>query len=494
MSRLRSQQFAAMRMLLLGILCCILLPSPVPVGRAQAQTVAPTAKTVPCPDDLQPQLAPGAQLSCGWLQVPESYNTPASQQIELFWMQLTAESKPGNAPLVVLSGGPGDAASAQLAFWQSSLLHHDYDIILLDQRGSGRSQPSLDCPEADSAGWISRCRTRLAASGVNLSAYNSWNIVQDLRAFLSALQLQQVNLYGTSYGSRLAWYLARIAPQNIRAMVLDGVYPPPHNHILDLAENSQQVLEQVFADCAASLRDCQDAEPPFAARLYSAVEVMNAKPLALPGNNAETSAHLDGQGYLLWLLGMLDYPAAIGSLPRIIDQVFEGFAPAIIAFDSAIRQSDEPLPDSHSEGLYFSVTCAEHLALDVAGRWRARYAEVGGALELALSPVAQQSVYDCAAWGVEPKPVVGAPALHDDIPTLLLSGAYDRLTPPRYARIAAASLNRHWHQVFPAAAHGVLEAEACAGELMDAFLQAPLLPPQPACLAGLRPPRFRMQP
>ena len=154
--------------------------------------------------------------------------------------------------------------------------------------------------------WIRVCRQRLVKQGVDLSQFQYLSVVWDMHDLLVALELEQVHLYGNSYGSRLALLLSSLAPERVRSMVLDGVYPPPRNDLAELASNSARALERLFADCKADAA-CHELYPHLREMFYHVVAEMNAAPPELYHLGESTGWTLTGDQFLAWTVGVMRY-------------------------------------------------------------------------------------------------------------------------------------------------------------------------------------------
>ena len=473
------------RAMLAFVLCFI-------VNCVASQDYRPAFVSLDCPESLTEQAARPEEITCGWLQLPEDRSKPDDNWLELFLVRIDSRHHSDNAPLLVLAGGPGDAASSDIDFWLASDLHHEHDIILVDQRGTGRSLPSLDCPEYDDDRWLLTCRERLTKEGIDLSAYNSMSIVRDFNDILITLQLEQVNLYGNSYGSRLALQLAEIAPELIRSMVLDGVYPPPKSDIVDLAFNTQRALERLFEDCHAATA-CRILIPDLRTEFYQVVADMNETPQELYNMGENSGFFMNGDEFLLWTADVLRYPDAIPLLPALIGSFYEGFYDFLLMIDAFVKAPYWDEEDTHSDGVYLSVRCSDDLTIDASSRWQATHQLAREAISIALRPIVREHVTDCEMWNVRPSPAPLEKTVESDVPALLLSGAYDRATPPHYGDFASKNLSTAWHIVFPSAGHGVLETEECARLLVLVFLSDPNRQPEHDCLSALHRPDFAME-
>lgn len=449
---------------------------------------------VECPASVQQDAGDDQfRIACGRATLPENrMERENGRSVELFVLRISPAEDIGNAPILHLAGGPGDASSADLAFWLGSSISEDYEIILVDQRGTGLSMPSLDCPEASNTAderWIRGCRKRLIEQGIDLSQYQGMSIVWDMHDLLVALDLDQVNLYGNSYGSRLALLLSTIAPERIRSMTLDGVYPPPRYDLAELAYNVEQSLERLFEDCRADAA-CHSLYPDLRQMFYRVIGEMNAEPAELTHLGDNTGWTLNGDQFLAWTIGALRYKEALSILPTLIAAFDAGGYDLFVMIDAFVKGPHRHDWDFKSEGVEFSIRCSESQTLADMERPKDIEREVVEEINSLLDPLVQHLLDQCEIWDVSPAPNLIAQPVASDVPALLLSGAYDPATPPHWADYASAQLSASWNFVFPNLGHGVLDAEECAARIMRAFLEMPREEPAAECFFALGPPQF----
>jgi pimeloyl-ACP methyl ester carboxylesterase len=193
----------------------------------------------------------GAIVQCGYLIVPENRSNPQSRTIKVAYAIIKARgSNPQPDPVVYLTGGPGDNAIKWISDFSGKPMGEKRDILLVDPRGLGYSQPTMQCPMHNLPGiitqdtaptaedilaqdvhWARSCRDLLASQGFDLTAYNTIASAGDLSDLRQALGYSQWNLYGISYGTRLALVTMRAFPEGIRSVVLDSVIPPQVDRI-----------------------------------------------------------------------------------------------------------------------------------------------------------------------------------------------------------------------------------------------------------------------
>lgn len=436
-----------------------------------------------------PRLSTSAQ--CGELEVPENRERPDGRKIRIFAAVLPANTvSPKEDPLVILAGGPGQAAS-QLASFAARLtdVRRTRDVVLIDQRGTGRSS-ALDCAalrprdddefETDPLPRARECLAQLESQGVDLTQYTTAAWIADLEAMRDALGYRRWNLWGGSYGSRVAQEYLRRHPERVRTMTLDGVVPPSMIVTLDVWRNRATMLRALFATCHAST-SCRAAHPDLEATLSRI-----AADLGPAGREvAVTDPHTGRQRRLritfdivLAALQPLAYaPETAVLLPEMLALAADGeYAPL---FAASPTSSNDPAEQLINAALHFSVTCAEDVP---------RIPGSGATPALAglrTQRLAQQAIAVCNIWPKGTAPADAAQALTSDLPVLLLSGGMDPVTPPAYGDAVAKGFPNSRHIVAPGYGH-IVSAHACAPRLIAAFVEQAGFGKLPAsCIAFL---------
>ena len=482
---------------LMGLLLLLLLLLP---GRALAGEPVPRFEPAPCP------VPAPEDVECGYLVVPEDRADPDSRTIRLAIAVLPARSDaPAPDPVVYLEGGPGGSALEGLDHWLDSPIRKRRDLILFEQRGTRYAQPNLDCPELKDAyleSWerdlsdreavaleieaAIACRDRLRAEGVNLAAYHSAASAADLADLRRVLGYDRWNLYGISYGTRLALTVMRDQPQGVRSVVLDSVDPPPLDTLVELAPYTARVIEHLLAGCAADA-DCRAAYPHLEEDLYRLLERANARPLQIAVRHPESGEMLhlpvDGDTLVAHLFLAFYDSDLIPYLPLLITELEGGRDEMLLPLTSMLL--DTIL--SGSEGMNNSVQCYEEIPFNPLDEIEAAAAQVN---PLLVAYTMTDTVAICELWGAgRAGPIEDAP-VHSDIPTLVLEGEYDPITPPEAGRLAAETLSRHFYYQFPGLGHGTTLA-ACPMSITLAFLDDPTVAPDAACLEEMTEPDFR---
>lgn len=483
------------------------LPSPTPAPAPAA--AAPTFEAAPCPFPLPPGETEGETFLCGFVTVPSVRSDPESSPIRLAVAVLKA-ANPATAepdPVILLSGGPGEK-TVENGFNAALVLapfRETRDVIIFDQRGVGLSEPALECPEFVAAyldvqdepdpetqlrtvsGALQACGDRLAAEGHNLSAYNTTENAADVDAIRQALGYDQLNLYGGSYGSVLAQAVMRDYPEIVRTAILGAVLPAEKSFFVHVPITATNAVLRLVEQCAAD-EACNAAYPDLKQTLFDTVERLNANPVPIT-----VTSPLDGETYDILLTGdkvvgnlvtFLYLTEIIPVLPKAIVDVANG------NYDLMTRLSalEVLLVNATSRGMLFSVLCAE----DLIGVTPADYLDV-----LAQVPPELQGQEDpedvieygffgiCENWPVDQAdPSVKEPVV-SDIPTVLLEGELDPVTPAEYAEQVAETLSNSFLYVFPGVGHTVLVSSRCAQDIALDFIDDPTQEPDASCIAEM---------
>jgi pimeloyl-ACP methyl ester carboxylesterase len=262
-------------------------------------------------------------------------------------------------PVLYLAGGPGGGALYTIYLWANQPFARDRDVILFDQRGTGFSEPLLICENYDIdrnlqiIGYHKACAEAMTADGIDLGAYNSVQSAKDIALLVEALGYDQVNLYGISYGTRLALTVMRDQPQIVRAAVLDSPYPLHINAFEQQTVNGFNAMDQLLSACAGD-EGCAQAYPDLRDRFYEWVDSRDRVHLDL-GMGPEL---VSGSIIVRELFGVLYGTAALPYVPKALSNIVEGDAGLFSTLASGYYGT------TFSELLRYSelVTWAEQLA------------------------------------------------------------------------------------------------------------------------------------
>lgn len=452
----------------------------------------------------------GDRVECFVLVVPENREQPDGREVRLKVAVLKAKRRSGAEPVLYLSGGPGDAplvaasagadALAEGDWWnETANIRRKRDVVILSQRGAGGSTPNLDCfdPRTSDPGRarrraiteqqerdiLLRCRAGFDKRRIDLAMYSTPALADDVADLVRTLGLERINLYGVSYGTRWALEVMRRHPELVRAAVLDGVYPPQVNGEQNEAEIVRKAFEQLYAECNADAV-CRERHPGLRALIEGTIEGAVRKPfdLVLQLDDGSQPVRLDGAKLLMVLLHMMrEGEAAL--VPEAVAAAQKGDLRLVKMFAEDLESSDGGLLEENAQqfdGLYNSIECRETWA-NVDRTARRKSIESNGVY--GLNARTSKSPAYCPLWRVPPAPAAERQPVQASVPTLLLSGTFDWLTPPAWGREAARHLSASRHVVFRAQGHGVVTQDPCAARLRDGFLEEPDPKRAPPCRA-----------
>lgn len=453
---------------------------------------------------------------CYRLSVPESRAGRGEKLLKLPVAVISVpETRRHDDPVIYLAGGPGDGAwldADRIDFWWEFVADNAWlnqrDLILMDQRGTGLVEPRMDCTEyeemqvaalgfgkdteAARAAWreaTAACRARVEREGHDPLSYTSRDSATDLHDLMVALGLKNWNVYGLSYGTRLALTYLRDYPHDLRSVILDSVYVPESDFIEDDAWRTDRAFRVLFDGCRRD-KACNRDYPELERRTQALVARYERAPLEtdveLPAGG-EAKVVLTGGMLLNYLFQNLYNRSGIETVPQIIDLFDRGDAASVQSEIGYMVELFLDRPD-WGDALGLSVDCHEEVPFNDLAKLRTEYARYP-----LLKPFAEEDSWGaaCVDWPMGPvDPLENAPIM-SDVPTLLLTGLYDPITPPQYARLAGSRLPNSFYFEFLSAGHDVLSNEPCAGELAAQFLEDPMRMPVSTCMGRLRPPDFR---
>jgi pimeloyl-ACP methyl ester carboxylesterase len=409
-------------------------------------------------------------VRCGDLLVPENPRRPDQRQIKLHVMVLPALDGQGKAaPLFELAGGPGAASTDAAGFYATAGRIHrkTRDIVLLDQRGTGESSP-LRCPELEladpsasmyPAAAVRRCRLTLEKAA-DLSQFTTANAVADLDTVRSRLGYPKIDLFGLSYGTRLALAYMRSYPERVRSAVLIGTLPDGKKLPLWHARNAQSVLDALFEQCASDA-PCHDAFPDLKREWEDLLRRVRLAPIttSATAGGHETPVTLPAGTFAEALRGMLYSASDQIGVPLLVHRMSRGdFAPLV---DRVAGKTG-----FISEGLYLSITCAEDTPLITPDE---RESATAGTF-LGTYRIDEQSGA-CRVWSVPRAPDPAWTAPRPDVPVLLIAGRLDAVTPPAWAKEVAGLLPRSRVLEIPGLGHfpDGLDHPECLDEVLASF-------------------------
>ncbi len=412
---------------------------------------------------------------CGFVTVPEDHaNAQNGKTIRIHVAVLPSLARRAEPdPVYFFAGGPGQAAS-DIGRIVSALgdLRKRRDIVLIDQRGTGKSK-TLTCEagktdtktdplvqvfsltnvdiERDRA----RCLTTLKG---NAATHRTDDYIEDLEAVRKLLNHKQINVWGGSYGSRVALRYMKRFPESIRSAVLDGVAPTTLRLPDDALASSETELRNLLAACAASSA-CSKAFPDAMGTFDQLLAALKKEPANIRMNHPSSGAPFDAtitDRTVVSLLWQLLYQVESQRLvPSLIAQAAAGnFAP-LAATATATSINNEDL----SAALRVAVMCAE----DMLGRTQIASPRFESIANLFYATCKDFPHGKVATEFFEP--TISA------IPTLLLSGNRDPVTPPSQAILASKTLSQHKHIVVKGMGH-IVSHQPCVRRIIGKFVES----------------------
>lgn len=418
---------------------------------------------------------PSLPARCGTMPRPQNPDDPDSSQIELHVVVVPALNlTPKPDPIVPLAGGPGQSAVQFYASYAHAfeIVRRDRDVLLIDQRGTGESA-RLDCPideeliegQYSVEQTIQYTEDCLETLPYDPRFFTTSIAIQDLDAVREALGYPSLNLYGVSYGTRVAQHYARRFPQATRTIVLDGVVPPQLALGPEIAIEAQRALDNIFARCSADAA-CDERFPDVAGAFETLKEKLAKKPVKVRLSNPVSGDYERmsfGRDEFAAAIRLLAYHShTIALMPLLISEAADGnYAPLAAQYQMTVASLSESL----AIGMHNTVMCSEdapfydNLTIDT----QALGASYIGAVQLdALEAI-------CSIWPAGPVDADFKRPLAIDTPTLLLSGSADPITPPAYADIAARNLKRAWLLTLEHQGHGQI-AVGCMPRVVERFI------------------------
>lgn len=499
---LRAKPDAMIRRFILATLACsAALAATAAQGQTSRQTALPVPRFEPGPCAVTMSAIP-RPVQCGTLVVAETRSPQpstraarrqqASQRtvtIPVVIVKATAAS-PKPDPVIFLHGGPGGSvvASVPFLFDDSRLVRpagapplppfitDDRDWIFFDQRGAGLGQPRLDCGEVQltDSGLVSdadvaltdACHQRLAAAGIDLSQYNAQAVAADVADMRRVLGFDRFNLFGVSYGSRIAFAIQRYAPQGLRAAIHDAPYPPEAKGTEDLPVLVAREVREVLAKCEADAA-CRARFGGLEPRLTAAGAAWAASPKVVDGKTYTV------EDLASFLLDATYSWAGTRSLPATLTAILDGDMTALDAY-----MADR---SSYDEGQNLTHFCKEELPFESEAAMRAKAGD--DPLARAIVTTAARYFQACRAWQVGPPDPREIEPVRSDVPTLMIASQIDAGCPVDTVNGSVRFLSRGTVIEVPNATHGISRRSACVRGMIHRFLAEPAAAVDTSCIA-----------
>lgn len=482
---------------------------------------------VVCPFRGQIDYKPG-DFDCFLLEVPENREDPDSRYIELHvvrinsrWGKEDFEDKTGETglpagkrddPVVYLTGGPGVKVSYYIGRLREHGILDHRDLYVLEQRGIGFSDDfcpmyAIRNPAADEALTFEEnleaaskrmlfCGENAKAAGVDLRGYNTVENARDVKALRQALGYEKWNVWGISYGSILGQAYVKEDPEGIFAVALDAIMPldvrdsDEHWRIIKWYERDLQKL-QAICDAQA---ECARRYPDMIGRLRAAVQSVADNPIVVdvrdtevfPSGQARFFKDVVAMLPFIFLYEQKEYPAMpalIYAWADAVEQRDEEFFKALVtlAGDSGFF--------SNSQGMSNAIHCQDG---GTAAQMRANLRDseefpiLGAALGTEESN--RRGLALCDELGMPIRPGEQYAAAETDLPSLIIEGDMDPITPPPNAKAILPGFRNGTYVEFPYAGHGPSRSVECGGAMLNAFFDDPQAEPDLSCIETMEVP------
>ena len=420
---------------------CVMFARTTSAVTPAALMVSPRFEPAPCPFTPAADQVEGLTVSCGFVLVPENRSHPEGNWIRLAVAIFKSPTVATRPPLIFLGGGPGTFVLERFGPLVSGALTPDLTadrhLVMFDQRGVGFSQPSLGCQELVDLKYqtigirLTRdqetdavvdaafaCRDRLVASGIELAAYTTGASAADVNDIRIALGYGPFDVWGLSYGTRLALEVERDFPEAVHSLVLDSALPPPVNQVTDRAANAERAFRVLFDGCAADLA-CAAAYPDLETVFYDLVADFNETPASFVAQHPRTgvvyNVVLTGDRLVRTLVDALTDASLIPFVPLVAASIRAGDFTLISQATSLLTFKDD-----HSVGMFYSVNCADKVSRTSAPQLFAARRTVRPEIAEALGEDARLRI--CAGWGAAEVPRSAAAPVVSGVPALILAG------------------------------------------------------------------------
>jgi pimeloyl-ACP methyl ester carboxylesterase len=419
------------------------------------------------------------KAQCGEWAAPEDRTATEGKTITLKVVVVPAISRSAQPdPLFLFAGGPGQAATEAFTPLLSSLerIQQDRDLVLIDQRGTGENNP-LTCPDSEETPltltedetqklYLDSLRECLTQMAGDPRWYTTENAARDFDEVRAALGYEQINIYGVSYGTRMAQTYLKLFPERVRAVILDGVVPQTEALGIEVAADAQRAIEMIFTRCEAD-EACRAAFPNLRAEFESVLNSLQAEaPLIManhPTTGQLTELRLTRSGAVTTIRLLSYAPETAALLPLLIHQAAQK---NYIMLAAQLLAVSADLSASISGSLNASVLCAE----DAPFITPAQAGQANANTYLGDGQTAQFETL-CAIWPHSPVSGDFKQPVQSSVPVLLLSGEADPVTPPSNAEEVARTLPNSLHVVAPGQGHNVL-MRGCLPRVAADFIEA----------------------
>jgi len=426
----------------------------------------------------------------GFLNVPENRSDNASIGIKIPVYIFKSRNQNSNKdPIIYTVGGPGSSSMNAALYMNYYKYLDDRDFIIFEQRGTFYTKPSLNCPEwgeksedYSSVQAVKECSDRLRNEGIDLDGYRTTEIAADMEDLRKLLEIEQWNLLTISYSTKIAQVMMREYPESIRSVILDSPLPLESSYDEESAKNLMEVLNRIFDDCESQIV-CNEQFPNLKNRFFEFLVETNKSPLVLSSDDSVITHSYNGTDLALLLLGLSHDQSK--SIPLFVKTILDGDYSLLLNKDD----NSGSYSDGIGVGMRLSVWCAEEFPFasqKIIEKESNFYPEIHG-----YNPEVFSNEI-CINWNVTPELNKENKAIQSKIPTLIISGSYDHVTPLSWATKMNKNLSNSFLLVFNGWKHNPTTnwGNTCAMNAANQFFNNPDSLPTSECIETAKSVKF----
>lgn len=423
-----------------------------------------------------PSLLRDPAISCGLATVALDHENPLAGTTSISFAVMQGSDSGFDTPVAVLQGGPG-GASTDLSAW---FPQREFVQVFIDQRGTGFAPTQFDCPEADTIiteilaldsaealarefGAYKTCAARFADDPV-LPYTNTASLAADVEAVMAGLGHQRWVVYGVSYGTTIGLELLRRRAVGMVGAVLDGVYPPDLDIDQAIAFSADRSIAALDTACSADA-SCRKIIDGVSATLDRVISELDADPIHVAAGGGAPETIIDGQRAAVFTFLMLYGDQELSYIPWMLaglDRRDPDAARWAARIGNLIESGSS---DASDEATYFAVECHDRAPFTSG--------PPAGLGPFAAAIAEPPTSVVCAPWNVGTAPATVGEPVESDIPTLLMAGGFDPITPAEFARSAAAHLSNSVVVEQAGRGHGIWYGNDCTGSIVLSFVSDP---------------------
>ncbi len=438
-------------------------------------------------------------MICGSLEVPENHFLPASKKIKISYAVLKAKNrKPRADPVIFFSGGPGSSSlrSGLLRFLSNMPIRQDRDIIAFDQRGinhsSGLPDIGLEVFQAMAADVdiakeqklietiLKKYKEKFEADGIDLANYNSIQSAHDVALLMNSLKYDKYNLFGISYGTRLARLVQDMFPEKVKTVILDSPNLMTDDFLIDRITGYSRAAEKIFKFCETD-KDCSAKYPNLRTDYASSIKSLQTKPLRI---DVEGDAfYLNSQDAMFFLRHRLYRNDAKEAFPAFVEALKNSEKKPIL--EAIISEKEDVQDGGFNTSMFLAVSVFESMneanTSDVIKNVYSQHPNFPEKLGF-FTNLYQEGM----KWHNGRLPISQRKFNISSIPTVIFVNQYDPVTPPENGPLFKEKLTNSRLYILDEAGHSGGDND-CKMKVMTALMDDPAFDPTAKCLRLYKP-------